>query len=110
MRIPAATIEIIAFAEVEPGNCITAILPIYQVMRFKYCHTGKDEHRRCNHIISVSDTNDIRIREVGSYKRVCIGAITIVTMIFLRDRAKRDEMRDMIKKNASRFALIDFVV
>jgi len=77
--IPVAAIQIIAFAEIKPWHSIAAVFPINKVLRFYNGNSGKNKHGSRNHIICIVNKHYIRVREIGWYYGVGVGAVPVVT-------------------------------
>ena len=59
---------------------ITAILPVHQIIRFQNGSSGKNVHGGGYHVVNITYTDYIRIREVTEDDGIGICSITIITM------------------------------
>src|SRR5512138_1055393 len=84
MTVAVAPGEVVARVKVEARNRVAAILPVDQVVRLQDRHPWEYEHRRRHHVIGIAYPYHIGIGKVGVDHRVCVSAVAVVAVPFLR--------------------------
>jgi hypothetical protein len=83
VTVPITAIQIVAWTEIKPLNGVATVLPIHQIIGLEDWHAWKSEHGRIHHVVGGIYQDDIGIREISGYHRICVRSIAVIGMYFL---------------------------
>ena len=81
--------KIITIGCLYPLQRITAILPVHQIIRFQNGSSGKNVHSSGYHVVHITYTDYIRIREITEDNGIGICSIPIITMRLISEIGTR---------------------